>query len=245
MDFNFTNSDVCSATAVPTMSPTRESSPSRQRPKCNHCETIHEEREHLRFMVQEIRKWHEVGRVQNAPPTLATSNIQPTQPPPVIDLTTETDGPLSLPQPEDPLLALNRLLEPKREAKHEPDIEPETTTQAQVASIQPAPIEPPLMSGAVATPAWPFTPLPDFNDPGFHAALNPGRPSSSVIAGPSSAVLAPALPAFSAPPSTPTFEPAVPGYVWTGSAWHGPVWTCALPRGSTSALGGDLMNEFR
>ncbi|OJJ54132.1 hypothetical protein ASPSYDRAFT_490197 [Aspergillus sydowii CBS 593.65] len=31
------------------------------------------------------------------------------------------------------------------------------------------------------------------------------------------------------PPVTPHINPAAPGLVWTGDAWHGPVWTAALP----------------
>ncbi|KAL5045025.1 hypothetical protein BDW71DRAFT_208636 [Aspergillus fruticulosus] len=66
----------------------------------------------------------------------------------------------------------------------------------------------PAMNAAPQPPAWP-------------------KPASRSSSAPSSATASMWPPSSPSPP--PPLPRPVPGYVWTGSDWHGPVWTCVLP----------------
>ncbi|KAL4994531.1 hypothetical protein BDV10DRAFT_188974 [Aspergillus recurvatus] len=69
------------------------------------------------------------------------------------------------------------------------------------------PAPPPARSMAPQSPAW----------------LKPASTSSSASS-PAAASMRP----LSSPPPPPPLARPVPGYVWTGNDWHGPVWTCAF-----------------
>ncbi|RDW61165.1 uncharacterized protein DSM5745_10663 [Aspergillus mulundensis] len=75
------------------------------------------------------------------------------------------------------------------------------------------PTPPAAMNTAPPAPAWPAS---------TSVSTSTSATSSGIPAFTS------AVPA-SSHPAPPVLPRPVPGYVWIGSGWHGPVWTCALP----------------
>ncbi|KAL4901703.1 hypothetical protein BDW74DRAFT_181421 [Aspergillus multicolor] len=120
-------------------------------------------------------------------------------------------------------IAHSEFVEPPRTAfganadSHRPSLSQPTDTGKRVCGPsgtfdKRVPIPPPVTNTAPPAPSWPFATAASTS------ASGPGIPAFAGTAFPTAVH-----------PAPPVLPRPVPGYVWIGSGWHGPVWTCALP----------------